>query len=74
MEEDKTTATPVIPKKFLTLDELSQYLSVPKSSLYTQICLKTFPPELVTRIGRRLRFDRERIDAWLEKQRGTPNA
>lgn len=74
MEENKTAATPVTPQKLLNIDEVSAYLGIPKSSLYTQICTKTFPPELVTRLGRRLRFDKERLDAWVEKQRGTPNA
>ena len=74
METVNAASNQGTPKRFLTIDEVSAYLSIPKSSLYTQICLKTFPPELVTRFGRRLRFDRERLDAWIEKQRGTPNA
>jgi len=53
----------------LTIDELSTYLKIPKSSLYKLVrggkvpCLK---------IGRHWRFHKEAIDKWLKDAPNSP--
>ena len=54
-----------IPKRLLTVAEMSHYAGLPKATIYTWLCLKRFPPGSVVRLGRAVRFDREAIDAWI---------
>jgi predicted DNA-binding transcriptional regulator AlpA len=55
--------------KLLDIEGLSRYLSMPKSTIYSWVCLQKFPPKVVVRLGRSLRFDRVEIDAWIEQQK-----
>ncbi len=48
-----------------TIDELSAYLRIPKSTLYKYSMSKTIP---CFKIGRQLRFKKESINKWIEKQ------
>jgi len=48
----------------LTIDDLSTYLKIPKSTLYKLVREGKVPYQ---KIGRHLRFRRETIDQWLEK-------
>ncbi len=48
----------------LTIDDLSAYLKIPKSTLYKLVREGKVPYQ---KIGRHLRFRRETIDQWLEK-------
>ena len=57
------------PESLLTLDELSEYLKVSKSSLYKLVQAGKVPG---TKVGKHWRFRKETIDRWLdekEKQR-----
>jgi excisionase family DNA binding protein len=56
-------------KEILNIDELSEYLSIKKSSLYSKVEMKEIP---FYRIGRLLRFKKAEIDHWLEKSRVAP--
>ena len=56
-------------KKLLTVDDLSTYLSVPKPTIYTWVCLKRIPG--VVKLGRSLRFDLEAIDRWISERRAS---
>ena len=47
----------------LTIDELSAYLKIPKSSLYKLVRGGKVPCQ---KIGRHWRFHREAIDHWLK--------
>ncbi len=47
----------------LTIDELSDYLKVPKSTLYKLAQEQKVPGQ---KVGRLWRFRKERIDAWLD--------
>lgn len=47
-----------------TLDELSDYLRIPKSSLYKQVQAGKIPS---IKIGRHLRFSAAAIDLWIEE-------
>ncbi len=46
----------------LTIDELSHYLKVPKSTLYKLLQAGKIPGQ---KVGRHWRFHREVIDRWL---------
>ena len=50
--------------RYLTLEELSRYLAVPKQTIYQWTSQKRIP---FTKIGR-LRFDKRRIDNWLKEK------
>ncbi len=47
-----------------TLDELSDYLRIPKSSLYKLVQAGKIPS---IKIGRHLRFSATAIDLWIEE-------
>lgn len=55
-------------KDFLTVRELSDYLNLKRSTLYSLAESGQIPHY---RIGRLLRFRKEEIDSWLEGQRVT---
>ena len=48
----------------LTIDELSVYLKIPKSSLYKLVRSGKVPCQ---KIGRHWRFRKEAIDRWLDE-------
>ncbi len=50
--------------EFFTIDELSEYLRIPKATLYKFTMDKKIP---FFKIGVRLRFKRESIDKWVTK-------
>lgn len=52
------------PGAVLTIDELSAYLKIPKSTLYKVVREGKVPCQ---KIGRHWRFRREAIDRWLEE-------
>ena len=51
--------------EYLTMDEVSKYLKIPKSTLYKFSMSKKIP---CVKIGRQLRFRKSAIDKWVEKQ------
>ena len=53
-------------KKFLTIDELSQYLGIKKSNLYAKVERKEIP---FYRFGRLIMFKKAEVDAFMEKCR-----
>jgi len=53
-------------QSLLSLDELSAYISVPKSTIYTWTHQKKIPH---VKIGRSLKFERREIDYWVENRR-----
>jgi excisionase family DNA binding protein len=53
-------------KDFLTIDELSQYLNIKKSTLYTMVETGTIAHY---RIGKLIRFRKKEIDDWMEGNR-----
>jgi excisionase family DNA binding protein len=56
-------------RKLINIEELSKYLSVPKGTLYTDVCLRKIPAKAIVKLGRSLRFDKEAIDQWIEASR-----
>jgi excisionase family DNA binding protein len=51
------------PSDVLSIEELSAYLKIPKSTLYKLVREGKVPCQ---KIGRHLRFRKEAIDRWLE--------
>ena len=53
-------------KEFLTIDELSEYLNLKRSTLYSMVESGQLPHY---RVGRRIRFKRNDLDRWMESHR-----
>jgi len=49
---------------YLTIDELSKYIKIPKSTIYKLTMNKKIPH---IKIGKTLRFRQSEIDAWADK-------
>lgn len=50
-------------KRYLGIKELSQYIGIPKGTLYVWVCQKRIP---YAKIGGLLRFDLRQIDDWVK--------
>ena len=50
---------------FLTVDEVSKYLRIPKGTIYKLSMTKKIP---CFKVGKRLRFRKQSIDEWIEQQ------
>ncbi|MCD6170368.1 MAG: helix-turn-helix domain-containing protein [Candidatus Latescibacteria bacterium] len=59
------------PGEVLTIEELSTYLKIPKSTLYKIVREGKVPCQ---KIGRHWRFRKEAIDRWLEETHGDTKA
>ena len=59
------------PGDVLTIEELSAYLKIPKSTLYKLVREGKIPCQ---KIGRHWRFRKEAIDRWLEETHGDTKA
>jgi excisionase family DNA binding protein len=55
--------------KWLTLDELAEYLKLSRAKLYRMAQEGRIP---ASKIGSQWRFDREEVDAWARSQRPRP--
>jgi excisionase family DNA binding protein len=53
-------------KEFLTIDDLSEHLSIKRSTLYSMVESGELPHY---RIGRLIRFKRDDVDQWMEGHR-----
>ena len=53
------------PGAILTVDEISDYLKIPKSTIYKLVREGKIPAQ---KIGRHWRFRKEVIDNWLENK------
>ncbi len=51
------------PDKWLTIDELAQYLKMGRTKLYTMAQQGKVPGN---KVGSQWRFDREEIDRWIK--------
>lgn len=68
--ESKEAVTDMEPQdKWLTIEELSGYLKMSRSKLY-QMAQKGELPG--SKIGTQWRFDREKIDAWMDDHSKSP--
>ena len=55
-----------IPGDILTIEELSAYLKIPRSTLYKIVREGKIPSQ---KVGRHWRFRKETIDRWLDETR-----
>jgi len=51
---------------WLNLEELEQYLKVPRSTLYKLVQRRWIPGH---KVGRSWRFDRDEVDDWIKSPR-----
>jgi excisionase family DNA binding protein len=65
MIENGTAATVMAVRRWLTLEQLLEVLPLKRSYIYYLTHTRQIP---VTRIGRRLLFDYDRIVVWLEER------
>jgi len=52
--------------KWLTIDELAEYLKIGRTKLYRLAQQGMIP---ASKVGNQWRFDREEIDCWMKSQR-----
>ena len=57
--------------KWLTIDELADYLKMGRTKLYRMAQKADIP---ASKIGNQWRFDREEIDEWMKSQRPAPTS
>jgi excisionase family DNA binding protein len=67
---DARVNTTVLPDRLLTTDELSEYLTIPVTTLYAWRTRDLGPRAI--RVGRHLRYRVEDVLAWLEEQGNDP--
>jgi len=58
-------------KEFLTIDELSEYLSIKRSTLYSMVESGEITHY---RVGRLIRFKKQDVDVWMEGHRREENS
>ena len=51
-------------RRYLNINELSDYIGIPKGTLYAWVCYKKIP---YVKIGRLVKFDLRAIDAWTKE-------
>jgi excisionase family DNA binding protein len=56
----------MVQDKWLTIDELSEYLKMGRTKLYRMTQDGDIP---ASKVGNQWRFDREEIDEWMKNQR-----
>lgn len=57
-------------KRLLNIEEASEYLGIPRGSLYKMAWQGRFP--FVVRVGRALRFDKPKMDSWIDENTEEP--
>jgi excisionase family DNA binding protein len=50
-------------KRYIGIQELSEYLSIPKGTIYVWVCHRRIP---YAKVGKLLRFDLQEIENWLK--------
>jgi excisionase family DNA binding protein len=53
-------------KRFLSIQELSEYLGVRKGTVYVWVCQRRIP---YLKIGKLVKFDMREIENWLKNKR-----
>jgi len=51
--------------KFLTVDELSSYIKIPKPTIYMLLSKRRIPG---AKVGKQWRFNKDSIDKWMEEK------
>ena len=53
-------------RKYLSIKELSEYLGIPKHTIYSWTSMKKIP---YVKLGRAIRFDMTEIESWIKERR-----
>lgn len=53
-------------KRLFNIEELAEYIAVPKGTIYNWISQRKLP---FVKIGRRVKFDIKDIDEWIESKK-----
>lgn len=61
----------MLEKRLINVNELSAYISMPRATIYTYVCLGKIPADCIVKIGRTLKFDIAAIDRWVEGLRSS---
>lgn len=61
----------IMEKRLLKIEEAAEYLGIPKQTLYKFVWQKRLP--FVVRVGRALRFDKIKMDKWIEENTDKPS-
>ena len=56
----------ILEKRFLSMNECSEFLGVTKGTLYVWVCHKRIP---YLKMGKLVKFDMKEIDHWLKDKR-----
>ena len=51
-------------RRYLNINELSNYMGIPKGTLYVWVCHRKIP---YNKVGRLVKFDLLKIEKWLEE-------
>jgi excisionase family DNA binding protein len=54
----------ILEKRFLSMNECSEFLGITKGTLYVWVCHKKIP---YLKIGRLVKFDIQEIERWLKE-------
>lgn len=54
-----------VEKRLLDIDDICKYLNIKRKTVYNMVSGGNFPVP-PKRIGRRLLWDRKKVDAWIE--------
>jgi excisionase family DNA binding protein len=60
-------AVPADDSRLMSVEDLMEYLDLPRDTIYKQRSEGTGPPGY--RLGKHLRWKRSEVDAWLEKHK-----
>jgi len=55
-----------VEKRYLSIEELSKYISAQKGTIYAWTHMRKIP---YSKVGRILRFDKQEIDRWMKKKK-----
>jgi excisionase family DNA binding protein len=61
----------MLPRKLLTVKEVSAYTGLAPDTIYKMVSQKRIP---FTRVGRLVKFEQAALDAWLKQQTVMPIA
>ena len=56
----------IVERRFLGINDFSDYLGVPKGTLYVWVCQKKIP---YLKVGKLVKFDLSEIEGWLKDKR-----
>jgi excisionase family DNA binding protein len=58
----------VAERRLMNVRELSVYLSMPVTTIYTYVSMGRIPSGCIRRIGRALKFEVSAVDRWVSEQ------